>query len=255
MKNSQHVDADVIKAGKLIRSGRSAEAIPILTAYLARYPDDVWACSERAYAKKFTGDLLGALEDRTEIVRLAPLSPNSFTGRGIAHADAGHLREAIDDFTTALQLDPTLTRAHIFRGRVKVKLGELKSALIDFTAAIDDQQTGPGSGLINRGRVHYLLGDFDAAVQDFTTALESVPFTCTHSALYRGIARQATEDYAKAIADFTMAIDSFPGLSNAYRHRASAKQSIGDTSGSARDMLEYERLGGVDLPAYALSDD
>ena len=117
-----------------------------------------------------------------------------------------------------------------------------------------DPQMGPGSGLINRGTTHYLLGDFDAAIEDFTSALNLKPFVCLSSALYRGIARKSVQDYAGAIADFTLVIKGYSGLSNAYRHRADARRLSGDVSGADADMLEYNRLGGVDLPAYSLPD-
>ena len=119
---------------------------------------------------------------------------------------------------------------------------------------MEDPQAGPGSGLINRGTTHYLLGDFDAAIRDLTAALNLQPFLCIPSALYRGIARKSTQDYEGAISDFTSVIEEFSELSNAYRHRADVRRLIGDLSGAAADQLEYDRLGGVDLPAYSLPD-
>lgn len=252
--NSMHPNADVSHAGGLIRSGRSHEAIPILTAYLSQHPTDTWVFSERAYARTFTGDNAGAIEDRTEIVRLKPDSPHSFTGRGNSLADVGDLRAAISDFTTAIELDPTLAPAYLWRGRAKVKLRELHSALQDFTDAMNDHQMGPGSGLINRGTTHYLLDNFDAAIQDLTAAQELHPFTCIHSALYRGIARKSSGDNRGAIADFTLVIEECPQISNAFRFRADARRITGDVSGADADQLEYQLLGGVDLPAYTLPD-
>ncbi|MBA4032751.1 MAG: hypothetical protein C0478_17930 [Planctomyces sp.] len=254
MLNSHHPNADVSHAGGLIRSGRAAEAIPILSAYLSQHPTDTWVLSERAYAKKFTGDYAGAIEDRTEIVRLKPDSPHSFTGRGNVLADVGELRAAIKDFSSAIELDPKLASAYLWRGRAKVQLGELHSALQDFTAAMNDHQTGPGSGLINRGKTYFLLGDFDAAIRDLTAALELHPFPCIHSALYRGIARKSAHDYEGAIADFTLVIEKCSQISNAYRHRAEARRMMGDVSGAEADRLEYERLGGADLPAFTLPE-
>lgn len=92
------------------------EAIPILSAYLSQHPADTWVLSERAYAKKFTGDYAGAIADRTEIVRLKPDSPHSFTGRGNVLADVGELRAAINDFSSAIELDPMLAPAIPRRG-------------------------------------------------------------------------------------------------------------------------------------------
>ena len=114
MMNSTHLDADVSHAGGLIRSGRSAEAIPILTEYLSRHPRDTWVLSERAYAKRLTGDYTGAIEDRTEIVYLEPESPHSFTGRGNVFAAVGQFRNAIDDFTAAIGLDRKLAPAYLW---------------------------------------------------------------------------------------------------------------------------------------------
>jgi Flp pilus assembly protein TadD len=79
----------VSEAGALIRSGRSAAAIPLLDDFLVGTPTDTWALAERGRARSFTGDYNGALTDFTEIIRLKPESAHSFTGRASIHARAG----------------------------------------------------------------------------------------------------------------------------------------------------------------------
>lgn len=113
-----------------------------------------------------------------------------------------------------------------------------------------NSSTGPLSGLLNRGPAKHLLGDLAGAIEDLTEAMRLECGQPIFAPLFRGRVMLDLGNYEAAIADFTAAIKAFPGLTNAYRHRAEAKALAGDREGAEIDMCSYDRLGGCDLPAY-----
>ena len=106
------------------------------------------------------------------------------------------------------------------------------------------------SGLLNRGKTKYLMGDLPGAIADLTEAIPLELAEPVFAPLFRGRAKLAAGDYEGAVSDFTAAINGFPGLTNAYRHRAEAKALAGDKNGADADLIRYNELGGRDLPAY-----
>ena len=134
---------------------------------------------------------------------------------------------------------------------MKVLSGDLSGALPDFTSDMEYSDYGRLSGLLNRGRTKYLLGDLSGAIADLTEAIPLERAGPVYAPLFRGRAKLAAADYDGAISDFTAAIDAFPGLANAYRHRAEAKALAGDKNGAEDDLMRYNELGGRDLPAFA----
>lgn len=244
-------DESLAEASSLIRSGQSAQAIPLLDSVIQAGNSSLWALEERGRAKQFIGDLEGALADFTTVVDRWPNETRGFTSRAEARRLAGDLGGAVTDYTNAIAIDPEHPFAFLQRGRIRAQLGDLAAAITDFTADMDRSRTGPLSGLLNRGEAKHLMGDFSAAIGDLTAALEVETPPPIWAPLLRGRAKSDSGDHDGAIADFTLAIEGFPGLTNAFRHRAEARRAIGDTAGALADTAEYERLGGTDLPAYS----
>lgn len=251
MKLSNHQENRLREAGALIRSGRPADALPILDDLLANAPTHVWALAERGRAKTNTGDHHGALADFTTIIGIEPNVPKSYTLRAMARERAGDSAGAIDDYNAAIVIDPRHAFAYLSRGRIQIQFGNLEAALSDFTATIRYDKMGPLSGLLNRGKTKHLMGDFPGAIEDLTAALHLEGGPAIFSPLYRGQSRKCAGDLNGALADFTDAIQAYPQLTNAYRHRAEIRHILGDVTGEENDRREYEKLGGADLPAYS----
>lgn len=251
MLNMNPFPEKLVEASRLIRTGRSAEAIPILDAIVAVDPAYAsWALEERGRAKMFSGDNDGAIADFSKIIARWPANPKGFTCRADAYARAGDLQRAMEDYSSAISIDPKHPFAFLQRGRLKVEVGDYAASILDFTTDMDVCLQGRLSGLLNRGRARFLLGDVSAAISDLTEAIALEGERPIFGPLFRGRAKLAAEDYEGAIADFSAAIDAFPQLTNAYRHRAEARALVGDKQGAADDRSRFDQLGGQDLPAY-----
>lgn len=236
-------------ASKLIRSGKSALAIPLLDEIIRDEPDCAFAWKERGYAKEFTGDYAGAIADCTEMTQRWPGDPDGFARRASVRAKASDEQGAIEDYSAAIAINSRHSYAMFQRGRVKAAIGDFDGAIADFSAHMEFSENGPLSGLLNRGRARHRKGDLAGAIDDLTAAIawEDGP---VYAPLFRGRVYLDMRSYEQAIADFSMAIREFQGLANAYRLRAEARAAIGDETGAREDREEFGRLGGRDLPAY-----
>lgn len=241
---------DLAKAISLIREGRAEYAIPLLDSLLKRDPSCFLVLRERGLAKSFCGDHAGAIADFTAVIRHRPTDPNGFTSRAAAHERAGNLRGAIEDYSAAISLNLRHPYAFLRRGRMRAASGDFTGAVSDFTADMGHSDMGPLSGLLNRGRARHRLGDLVGAINDLTEAMSLERGRPVFAPLFRGRVRLDMGDCQGAIADLTAAIEAFPGLTNAYRHRAEARTQAGNREGASADLWTYDRLGGRDLPAY-----
>jgi len=237
----------------LIRQGHSREAILILDRLIESDSSHFLALRERGLAKKFCGDHAGAIADFSEVILRQPNNPESYADRADARKRAGDLHGAIQDYSAAIVLNPKHTFAYLQRGRIRVLFGDLNGAIRDFSAHMLHDTEGPLSGLLNRGEVKHHLDDLAGTIDDLTEAMRLEGSQPIFAPLFRGRVKLGAGNYEGAITDFTAAIEAFPGLTNAYRHRAEAKVLAGDREGAAIDLSTYNRLGGRDLPAYEWS--
>jgi tetratricopeptide (TPR) repeat protein len=251
MASESFQDERIKQAGMLIRSGRSADAIPLLDAVVESSACTPWAVAERGRAKQFTGDLEGAVADFTLLAVRWPERTDGLTNRANARRLLGDFHSSIDDYSSAILINEQHGFAYLQRGRVKMQLGDLAGAVADFSADMNHSKEGRLSGLLNRGVAKHRMKDFSGAIEDLTAALEIEMPPPVYSPLFRASVRASLGDWRSAIADYSLALTRFPGLTNALRERAEAKQAIGDDQGAAADTTEYRRLGGRDLPAYA----
>jgi tetratricopeptide (TPR) repeat protein len=250
MSHENQFRKELAEASFLIRHGRSVDAIPILDAIVNADPAFAWALEERGRAKLFSGDCKGSIADFTRMIAQWPTNPKGYTCRANARALAGDTHGAIDDYSSAIAINPKHPFAFLQRGRLRKKLGDYGEALTDFTADMDFSSCGRLSGLLNRGTTKCLAGDLSGAISDLTEAIAVEGARPIFGPLFRGRAKLAAGEFDGAIADFSAAIEAFPQLTNAYRHRAEARTSIGDKQGAADDQARYEQLGGQDLAAY-----
>jgi tetratricopeptide (TPR) repeat protein len=238
------------RAGTLIRSGRSADAIPLLDAVVESSACAPWVLAERGRAKQLIGDLEGAIADFTLLAARWPENTDGLTQRANARRLLGDLHGSIDDYSSAIRINEQHGFAYLHRGRVKMQRGDLAGAVADFSADMIHSKEGRLSGLLNRGVAKHQMKDFSGAIEDLTAALEIEMPPPVYSPLFRARVRASLGDWRSAIADYSLALNGFPGLTNALRERSEAKRAIGDGQGAATDIIEYQRLGGRDLPAY-----
>jgi tetratricopeptide (TPR) repeat protein len=82
-----------------------------------------------------------AIEDFTDVIRLAPNDGPAFDRRAAAHLQLGDQYKAIRDATTAIRLDPDAAAAYRTRGIAYVDGGQYDRAVADLNQAIDVDAT------------------------------------------------------------------------------------------------------------------
>ncbi len=126
----------------------------------------------RAKLRGVTGDVEGALEDYSRILKERPSWMDPKVDYGVMLVQNGHNEEGLmhlDQVMVRLQgrTDPKL---HLHRGRARAALGNLTGALEDLELAL---QTDPDSGLVmmHLGIAQKMSGDLDAACKSWRDAV------------------------------------------------------------------------------------
>ena len=201
----------------------------------------------------FTDQREAAIEDFTRMITQWPANPKGFTSRADARARAGDLQGAVNDYSSAISINPQHPYAIFQRGRLHAQLNDFPATIQDFTVHMNispDDRSNRLSALLNRGRAKHATGDLAGAITDLTEAIALEIDDPIFAPLYRGRVKLDAGDPKGAIEDFTIALNAFPGLTNAYRHRADVQALLGDHQGALDDRQRYQQLGGHDLPAY-----
>jgi tetratricopeptide (TPR) repeat protein len=95
----------------VLTSGR--DAVPLLTAAQARFPQDFWLNSELGHALRLANRPDEALGYFRAALALRPQSSVTYCALGSALRDLGRVDEAIDQYHQAIRLDPNYTVARV----------------------------------------------------------------------------------------------------------------------------------------------
>jgi tetratricopeptide (TPR) repeat protein len=86
-------------------------------------PNDSQAHNNRCWTLAATGDLLRALEDCEEALRLSPGLPDALDSRGLVNLKMGRTGDSIRDYSEALQKNPRSASSLFGRGIAKLRGG------------------------------------------------------------------------------------------------------------------------------------
>ncbi|MEM7210589.1 MAG: tetratricopeptide repeat protein [Pseudomonadota bacterium] len=108
-----------------------------------------WAYTNRGLAHAATGQMLSAIADHSEAIKLRPDDPAGWTNRGNAHAVLGDLFAALKDHEMALDLAPTSASAWHNKAVDLEELGRHREALEGYrkALALDPGHRGSHLGL------------------------------------------------------------------------------------------------------------
>lgn len=160
----------------------------------------------RAYATR--GDFRQAIDDQTNVIRLAPEYPDASYYRGIANYRIGAFDKAIADFDQSILLRPNHVFSYGWRGHAKMRTGKYADAIEDYYQSFC--KGGDNFGL------------FDGI----------------------GLANYLKSDIEKSIAHFDSAIKRSRKFSNAYFHRSLAYRRLGQLDEADADQkkaLKFDR--------------
>lgn len=156
----------------------------------------------RADAKRARGNLVGALRDYDEAIRISPPNTALHYLRGTALLEAGNLPAAMKDFESGLVLDPENPTLQSLLQQTRTDLDRQGSpAVLDAAAAAE---------LARQGDLKREQGDRPAAIQAYSDAIRiSPPNPALH--YLRGVTRLETGDAAGAVLDFQTGLKLDPG--------------------------------------------
>jgi Tfp pilus assembly protein PilF len=143
--------------------GRTAAALRVFEAMLARWPDDPYALASRAHVRSQAGELSLALLDSQRLVDLLPGDARTWFNHGFMLETAERWDEALAAFRRATELSPQLDRAWYGMGLVLIRLKRYDEAVDALKRNTELQPMSP-YGWYQLARVHVDRHDTDAAV-------------------------------------------------------------------------------------------
>jgi tetratricopeptide (TPR) repeat protein len=180
---------------------------------------------ERGNARGDSGDLVGAIADYTEAIRLTSQIPEAYFNRGLARRRSGDLVGAIADYTEAIRLNPQFAEAYDNRGATRQWSGDYAGAIVDHTAAIHlNPQLANAHN--NRAYASYRNGDLAGAVVDCN---EAIRLNAKDANIYdtRAQVYFAQSSYAAALADYMASLKLNPQKQDALAGQVITLHALG----------------------------
>jgi tetratricopeptide (TPR) repeat protein/tRNA A-37 threonylcarbamoyl transferase component Bud32 len=151
-----------------------ADAVPLLTAAYARFPNDFWLNVELAdalFEAQQSNEALGYLR---AAVSLRPTASVAHQALGVALRTLGRADEALDSFQEALRIDPDFVWGHINLAMALYDKGRRDEAIDQYQQAL---RLDPShvAGHVGLGLAFRDKGRFDEAVEQFQQALQIDP--------------------------------------------------------------------------------
>lgn len=215
-----------------------------------------------------------ALSVTHRLVELAPENTGVLLSRASLFDQLGKADEAIADCLRAIESDAANPVAWYLMGRAKRSRKDLPGAMADLAKALEIkadfadaallraetllEMNRPGEALseaenlialapeeesvyLLRGRANEQLGHFSAAADDYNQVVALNPFN-EEASLLKGALLIKEKHWEEALEFFDEAIELNPQFAEAYRERAKAKASKGDSAGALEDEQKAATL-------------
>ncbi len=243
------------EANSKANSGDFKAAIRLFDEALILDPLNYFGFKWRADSRNKVGDYLGAAEDYSKALHLAPQEPSGMFKsydvkflRANAFAKFGDAQRAMQDYTAAIAVNPKDGDSLRTRGILKDELKDYTGAIEDYTAAIAVNPKD-GHSIRSRGFVKNTLKDHIGATEDYTAALAVNPKDGA-SLRFRASVKNTLKDYTGAIEDYTAAIAVNPKDGDLLRSRGSVKNSLKDYTGAIEDHTAAIAVNPKDVNSY-----
>jgi tetratricopeptide (TPR) repeat protein len=197
------------QATKACEGHNHAQAIAGCTQLLAD-PGISAAKRVEAYVNRgktyyYEDDIVHALADLNEAIRLDPNNADAYSYRGITFSnraeggDKADYARAIADFTEEIRIRPDEGGGYGGRGNVYIHLGDADRAIAEYSAAIAHDPKYE-AGWYNRGHTLFEKGDMVRAIPDLTAAIKLNPKNI-FAIGFRAVALSRQGDVAAALRD------------------------------------------------------
>lgn len=199
---------------------------------------------QRALARIFLKDYLGAAADYGEALRIDPQFQAAHFGRADAYLKAGQpgkARESYDQAVLAMVDDPLVYNN---RGTFQLQQGRVDAAIADFSKALELDPRFAMAAL-NRGFARSQQSDWFEAENDYLLALDADPEQTLAMRLL-GMARMAQGKLPTAIEAYTQALSVNPQDAELYAGRGFVRFFAKDYAGATTDFTKARQLNPND---------
>lgn len=202
-------------------------------------------------------------------ININPNSSKTYFIRAEIFYKIGQLYNAINDISKAIKIEPTKVEYFDKRSSIYFSLKDYDSAINDLTHIIELEPNFP-KVYFNRGNVYHEKGkiimygymekgkknlnelndsmtfileikEWNLAINDLSKAIE-LDSEKGNAYFIRGTVFGIKQDWYASIADLTKAIEINPNFKDAYKNRAIAYLSVGETKKYSKDMEKYYEL-------------
>ncbi|MHB1560397.1 MAG: tetratricopeptide repeat protein [Isosphaeraceae bacterium] len=226
-----------------------AQAVPYFEGRIKQHPKDPYAWLARAVARQAQKDLVGAVADCDEAIRLDPGMAHAYSCRAAARPPEDSA-QSLADLEQALRIKANDAILLADRAGLHAERGELDQSERYAEESIRADPNCP-RGYLARAYLRVSRQEFGLAIEDLDRALRLDP-TDSYAYMLRGGCLFETKDLARALADFDEAIRRDPKNADAYFGRASYYNQAGDLAKAARDCDEAIRLDPRHAQAFGL---
>ena len=167
---------DYLEQGrKLLREGKSREAVQMLNQAVEANADNTEALNTRGVAYFELKEYNNALLDYEQALKVTPDFYSPYYNRALLKTTQGDVQGALKDYSDAIRLAPDTARlgtseAFLNRGQLFAAQDQIQPALTDFDQSI---KLNPRNALAlyNRGNLRFNQKNLDGAIADFQACI------------------------------------------------------------------------------------
>jgi serine/threonine-protein kinase len=225
-----------------------ADAVPLLAAAQARYPDDFWLNFDLGGAFYLAKRWDEAVAFWRAAVAVRPSAAAAHGNLGAALCDKGQLDEAVRECRTAIDLDPNYAKAHSNLGNALREKGQLDEAVREYRTAIGlDPHYAPAHS--NCGNTLRAKGQLEEAIRECRTAIDLDPkLASAHSNLGAALGDKGQLD--EAVRECRTATDLDPKDAKAHNNLGNALYKKGQLDEAIRECRTATDLDPKDAIAH-----
>ncbi len=224
-------------------------AVAYFDGRIREHPKEPYARLGRAVARQAQRDLVGAVADCDEAIRLDPGMAYAYSRRAACRPPEDSA-QSLADLEQALRIKANDAVLLADRAGLHAERGELDQSERYAEESIRADPNCP-TGYFARAALRASRQEFDRAIEDLDRVLKLDP-TAGDAYVLRGRCRFETKDLARALADFDEAIRRDPKTADAYFGRASYYNQAGDLAKAARNCDEAIRIEPRHAQAFGL---
>lgn len=141
------LEATIEQIRQLVKREKYSEAIELADHYLVNNPKEAQMWSSKSYVNAQAGDILGAIDDVSQAIALAPDEPAYWYKRGQYWFEKEDYKQAIVDFSHTIEASHKhgtsyyVGPAYLFRADSYLRIGELQKARDDCQQIPNDLRT------------------------------------------------------------------------------------------------------------------